>query len=98
MSIKEFESLSTEDKIDYACRFEPVAWRELKPRWFFIVYNIENFFVELRFDEYRSDKLAIDSRVYSAYDYNNLVRRNYFVSLNFSSLKVTSKFYKSDLS
>ena len=87
MSIEEYGLLSTEDKIDYACLFEPVAWRELKPRWFFIVYNIENFFVELRFDEYRSDKLAIDARVYSIYDYNNLVRRNYFVSLKFLKFK-----------
>ena len=78
MSIEEFGLLSTEDKIDYACLFEPVAWREMKPRWFFIIYKAEGFYVELTFDEFRKDRLAIEAIPVSAEMFKHYLKDGYY--------------------
>ena len=78
MSIEEYGLLSTEDKIDYACLFEPVAWREMKPRWFFIVYKVGYFFVELKFDEYSKDKKAVFARAIPDSVFSQFIKNEYY--------------------
>ena len=78
MSLEEYGLLSTEDKIDYACLFEPVAWHELKPRWFYIIYKVNDFYVELTFDEFRKDRLAIEARAISTEMFKHYLKNGYY--------------------
>ena len=78
MIIEEYRLLSIEDKIAYACLFEPVAWREMKPRWFFIVYKVGDYFVELTFDEYSNNRLAINARTILANSFSRYIKNKYY--------------------
>lgn len=84
MSIEEYALLSKEDRIDYACLFEPVAWREMKPRWFFIIYKVDNFYVELTFDEFRKDRLAIEARLISTEMFKHYQEFKYYYLVDFN--------------
>lgn len=78
MSIEEYALLSKEDRIDYACLFEPVAWREKKPRWFYIIYKVDNYYAELKFDEFRKERLAIEARPVSAEMFKLYLKDGYY--------------------
>lgn len=76
-SFEEFQRLSTDEKIDYACVHEPVASREMPPHWYFIIYRVDDFYVELRFDEFQNDHLAVDARPFSAAFYNHYLEHDF---------------------
>lgn len=76
-SIEEFQQLSIDEKIDYTCVHEPVASREMPPHWYFIIYQVDDFYVELRFDEFKGDHLAIDARAFSTAFYNHYLEHDF---------------------
>jgi len=78
MCIEDFELLDTEEKISYACLRGPVAFREMPPQYFYIVYKVDDFYVELRFNEKSKDRLADCARAFNAMAFEHYIRNNYY--------------------
>lgn len=78
MTIEEFNSLTTEKQISYAAVHESVAWREMPLRWFYILNKVDDFYVELTYDEFKKDRLAVGARAIPANIYEYLLKRNYY--------------------
>jgi hypothetical protein len=79
MKVEEFSALSAEKRISYTIRYEPVASREMRPRWFYILYKVDDFYVELTYDEFSKERLATDARAIPANTYKYLEDNNYYL-------------------
>ena len=78
MNIEDFKLLNTEERIRHTIGCDSVAWREMKLRWFYIVKKVDDFFVELKYDEFRKERVAVGARAIPACLYYHLVEHNYY--------------------
>lgn len=78
MTIEDFQLLNTEERIRHTIGCDSVAWREMKLRWFYIVKKVASFYVELKYDEFSKERLAVDARPIEAKEFNSLMKNNYY--------------------
>ncbi len=78
MTIEEFQLLNKDERIEKTIGCDSVAWREMKLRWFYIVKKVDGFYVELKYDEFNKERLAVDARAIPACLYYHLVEHNYY--------------------